>query len=355
VSYTLGIQGPGLSAFGLTYDPTTRTVRGTPTMTGTYTLVWTATVSGGPNSGTTASQSCTLRIGAQPPRWASTTAGYRTFTRGVPILPFQLAAEAVDPAGYSLAYGLSGAPAGLSFDPVTRTVSGTPTTDGAVSVAYTADNGHGGSATYDVVWTVAESSPPIFSGTAANVLGNLTVPLQSAAFPTATDPGGGTVSYTLGIQGPGLSAFGLTYDPTTLAVSGTPTMAGRYTLVWTAMVSGGPNSGQSATQTCLLLIDSQPVWTSTTAGPRTFTNGSTVQPFQLAAEAVSTIGQPITYYVSGLPNGLTYNLATRTVSGTPSTSGTFIVTYEAYDGQPNSFAAYTTVWTVVDAPMGTGQ
>ena len=52
---------------------------------------------------------------------------------------------------------------------------------------------------------------------------------------------------------------------------------------------------------------------------------------------LGAINSPYTYAVSGLPAGLSFDAATRTVSGTPRASGTFTVTYTADDAD----AAYS--------------
>ena len=49
----------------------------------------------------------------------------------------------------------------------------------------------------------------------------------------------------------------------------------------------------------------------------------------------SAVNSPYTYAVSGLPPGLSFDAATRTISGTPTGSGTYTVTYTADDADGN--------------------
>ncbi|RRA98125.1 putative Ig domain-containing protein [Larkinella rosea] len=43
-------------------------------------------------------------------------------------------------------------------------------------------------------------------------------------------------------------------------------------------------------------------------------------------------GQPLTYTLSGLPDGLSINMTSRLISGTPTVAGTFVLAYSASDG-----------------------
>ncbi|WP_170299268.1 T9SS type A sorting domain-containing protein [Larkinella terrae] len=53
--------------------------------------------------------------------------------------------------------------------------------------------------------------------------------------------------------------------------------------------------------------------------------------------------QPLTYALSGLPGGLQFTAASRTLSGTPTTEGTFLLSYSASDGQKTASVNLTLV------------
>ncbi|ARK09009.1 putative Ig domain-containing protein [Fibrella sp. ES10-3-2-2] len=61
-----------------------------------------------------------------------------------------------DPLGRTVTYTATGLPAGLSFDPLTRIISGTPTTAATFGIAYTGTAG-GRSASMSFLWTI---TPP---------------------------------------------------------------------------------------------------------------------------------------------------------------------------------------------------
>ena len=65
-----------------------------------------------------------------------------------------------DPDKDTLSYAVTGLPAGLSFAPFTRTISGTPTAAGTFTVQVSAKDGRGGIATTSFTLTIAEGVVP---------------------------------------------------------------------------------------------------------------------------------------------------------------------------------------------------
>ncbi len=83
-------------------------------------------------------------------------------------------------------------------------------------------------------------------------------------------------------------------------------------------------------------------------GPRRYALNAAIQPLVLPAATggdVSgshlgfTVTAPYYYAVTGLPPGLTFDAATRTISGTPTEAGTYRVTYTADDADGTASAA----------------
>ncbi|WP_128544307.1 hypothetical protein [Larkinella soli] len=54
-------------------------------------------------------------------------------------------------------------------------------------------------------------------------------------------------------------------------------------------------------------------------------------------------GQPLTYALTGLPGGLQFTAASRTISGSPTTEGTFLLSYSGSDGQKTASVGLTLV------------
>ena len=147
VTYTLT---PDLPA-GLTFDPATRTISGTP-LAASPATEYTYTVTDGANA--SASIPITIEVKAAD----DSEAGVLTLEVGTAIDPLTL--PAVEGGTPPYTYELTGLPAGLSFDPATRTVSGTPTElTETVAVTYTVTDGGGASRSVPILVAVVE--PPL--------------------------------------------------------------------------------------------------------------------------------------------------------------------------------------------------
>ena len=142
--------------------------------------------------------------------------------------------------------------------------------------------------------------------------GSLTVPLIYNV--TATN--GPILSYSASGLPPGLS-----FNFITGLVSGTPTQAGTFTVVFSATNSRGQSSATSATCTIL-------------AGPPTITSTTSVtatldRPFSLQITATNSPRRFDLRGNSALPSGLTLNTSTGVISGTPRAIGRYQLTLSA--------------------------
>ncbi len=178
-----------------------------------------------------------------------TSVAAHTYTAGTAITPLVLPV-ALGGEG-TIMYSVSGLPAGLSFDAATRTISGTPdaATDGAVEVTYTAMAGDKSvSLTFAITVNAmldfvdlgalfgafggvgkanpADSHTDNMIQFTINVPANLTLPAVS----------GGTPPLTYSVSG--LPA-GLSFDPATRTISGTPTVMGETVATYTVVDASG--------------------------------------------------------------------------------------------------------------------
>ena len=109
---------------------------------------------------------------------------------------------------------------------------------------------------------------------------------------------------------------GLKLDKATGKISGKPSKAGTYTVSVTATTSAG-----DTTDTVTFTIEAKPV--KPTISTSSLKDGVISEDFSQEIKVKGT--EPITYTVEGLPDGLTFNENTLTVSGTPKVSGKFTI------------------------------
>ena len=234
---------------------------------------------------------------------------------------------------------------GLTFDPATRELSGTPTQAGTTTLTYTVTEAdvsrqQRDSVTHTFDVTVTESDDGTGPISIAEV-DDQTYEAGEDASLTLPEATGGTPPYTYALTGPNgtdLSEVpGLTFDPATRVLSGTPTRAGTTTLTYT--VTDSAATPASVTRT----------FTVTVTGPisvvevdaRTYAAGEDID---RALPAATGGVPPYTYSLTG-PNGtdlseavpgLSFDPATRVLSGAPTRAGATTLTYTATDSEGNS-------------------
>ncbi|ATE70871.1 putative Ig domain-containing protein [Lysobacter capsici] len=202
-----------------------------------YNVAFTATDPDGATR--TATLTLTTRAGNQRP-----TAPQFTFAAtGVLGLAYSFQLPAFqDGDGDALTYRATNLPPGLSFDPATRMLFGTPSQLGEYEFKYTATDGMGGITTVPVRLFVRGNTAPVAP----------TVPAQSVmattgwnyALPWFTDADGDLAMYTITGLPPGVG-----YDADTKTMSGAPTTPGTYTITVQAFDQWGASTATQFTLT----------------------------------------------------------------------------------------------------------
>ncbi|MGB0096874.1 MAG: putative Ig domain-containing protein, partial [Solirubrobacteraceae bacterium] len=144
-----------------------------------------------------------------------------------------LALRAASSGGFGLAYAATGLPAGLSINPSTGVISGTPTTIGSSTMIVTARDGSGatGSATFG--WTVV--APTVTTRNPGNQTSTVGKPVSLSIVATVNNGRAPTYSVS------GLP-HGLSINAQTGLISGTPRAAGRSTVTVRATDASGASS-----------------------------------------------------------------------------------------------------------------
>ena len=293
---------------GLSLDPNTGTITGTPTTAGAYTFTVTATDADGNVVNT--NFNLTVR-----PTLALTAATLSDGTIGK-VYQTQIIPAATGGSGV-YTYAATGLPAGLSFNTTTREIIGTPTGPaGTATVQVTVTDTEGNSATLG--YSLIVRDPLVLAaGTLPN--GTINVPYASSPIPAATGGSGGYI-----YSATGLPAV-LTFDPITRIVAGVPTQSGNFTV----NIKVTDNTGTSITVPYALNISG--ILVLPTASLPTGTVGVT---YTSPALPVVTGGtSPYIYSVATgtLPAGITFDASTRVLSGTPTAGGVFNVAMTATD------------------------
>ncbi|MCW2483548.1 putative Ig domain-containing protein, partial [Candidatus Symbiopectobacterium sp. NZEC135] len=147
---------------------------------------------------------------------------------------------------------------------------------------------------------------------------------------------------------------GLKFDAATRTLSGTPTASGEFTVTLTAS-DGKAQASHAVTVTVAQAPDVEPDNSAPVYNDQAGLNLGALQagsayhytlPENLFSDADN---DTLTWNVSGLPDGLSFDAATRTISGTPATSGTFTVVLTASDGKAQATHAVNV--TVAQAPV----
>lgn len=289
---TFALQSGSLPA-GITLNSSTGVISGTPSTQQTTAAVLRVTDS----LGFTATMSVNITIAGDlaltgsTPSTGTTTVAYSGTTFGGTggVLPYSWSA--------------TGLPPGLGINSSTGAITGTPTTPGTYSIDVFLTDSGGSSANY--AGSIVVAAFPALSGTLPDATNG------SAYSASYTRTGGHTpFSYTISA---GALPTGLTINPSTGVISGTPTVNGAYTFT----VRVQDNLGNFTTRAQTVNVSANPslsgTLTADTEAP--YTNGT--DPTAYSSGLTLSGGQaPVSWSVSGtLPPGLSISGSTGVISG----------------------------------------
>ncbi|WP_314396382.1 putative Ig domain-containing protein [uncultured Gemella sp.] len=321
LSITSGSLPPGVN-----YDATTKTVSGTPTKVGTYTATFTATsptISGNSTASATLTIEVTPRDLSVDVKDKEQEIDVLSAIEGLVLTPSDDKAR--------LEVDTSKLPPGVTYDPASRTISGTPSKVGEYLIPYKAtfpemaespvDGGHIkiNVRPLPVSINVTEKEQTIRLGETIKsmVVSHSEHSNLGARYLSVDLPEGDIDSYLE-------STAGLNYNSATHTISGTPTKPGTYIIRLKATLDsellGKGTSNDNAEATIILKVVDDPVSLDIKNDRQMIALGKTsLRPITFTVPD----GVSLTVDTTKLPAGVTYDESAKTISGTPTVTGAF--------------------------------
>ncbi|MCL2092294.1 MAG: putative Ig domain-containing protein [Micrococcales bacterium] len=303
---------------GLELDPSTGAITGTPTAVGEYVFTVTA-------SNVVGSDSVELTIEVSEPDPVAPVIVSGAAPAGTVDVVYAFTVEAT---GYPLptfAVTEGDLPPGLELDPVTGTITGVPTVVGEYTVTVTASNVVDGETQSDSVELVIEVSEPD-PGPVVPVITLGAVPVGTVGAPYGfTVEAIGNPAPTFEVSEGDLPP-GLALDPASGTIAGTPALPGQYTVTVTAsnVIDGEARSDSVQFTLYVGLPEAGPVITSGAAPA-----GTVDVEYSFTVQATGNPAPTFAVTDGDLPTGLTLDVITGTIAGTPTTAGEYVVTITA--------------------------
>ena len=314
---------------GLAFDAASRTLSGTPSEIAIFLMTYeVADV-----DGVTATLTFNILVEEEDvePTFEGATVSDQMYSAGVVIEALEL--PAASGGNGDLTYDLRPVPPGLAFDAASRTLSGTPSEVAISLMTYEVADADGDTATLtfeievDTMPTFEGATVPDQSYRTGDDIGVLELP--SASVGEYEEP----PRYSLSPEVPGL-----TFDAASLTLSGTPTVAGTYEMIY-RVEDSDTNVEESDAEELTFIVYVELTFAAVTARQTTFTAGEEIkQPWELP---VGRSTDALTYTLSGaLPPGLVFDPASRTISGMPPADflydESYPFTYRAVDSDGDS-------------------
>jgi LPXTG-motif cell wall-anchored protein len=301
---------------GVTFDSETNTISGTPTKVGNYPVTVTSRDEQGNETTTNFDIKVEDTTGPDVEAVDDQTKEVNT-----PIDDIKL--NGTDNSKGKVTHTVDGLPEGVTFDSETNTISGTPTKVGTSTVTVTSRDEEGNETTTSFTITVEDTTKPTVDN-----ISDQTKEINTGIDPIkihATDNSGQPVKNTV----TGLPE-GVTFNPETNTISGTPTKVGNYPVT----VTSRDEQGNETTTTFTITVQDTTKPTVDNISDQTKEVNTSIDPIEI--QATDNSGQPVKNTVTGLPEGVTFDPETNTISGTPTKVGSYKIIVISTDEAGNS-------------------
>ncbi|OFR37337.1 putative Ig domain-containing protein [Corynebacterium sp. HMSC077D03] len=281
---------------GVTYDPATGTISGTPSATGASTV--------------------NVRVTDAAGNVTETAFSINVVDTSAPVLtspdatvpedkPASIPIKVDDPKASVTVEG--DIPPGMTWNEQNGALEGTPTEPGIYTVAVSATDPQGNNSVSNLVVTVTDTTEP--------TIAKINDATAEAGQPITAIPVDVTDNFDKSVSNvvvAGLPPL-LTYNPETHQIEGTPQAPGEYPITVTATDAAGNTSTQ---EFLLKVVDTTAPQVGDIADV-SVENGTLLEPISVTSNEPNS-----TFSASGLPEGVSIDPTTGTISGTPKTEVT---------------------------------
>lgn len=248
--------------------------------------------------------------GAGPANQAPTISGTPAITANVGGL-YSFTPTASDPDGGTLTFAITNKPSWATFNTATGQLSGTPAAANVGAFAGIVISVSDGSASaslaaFTITVQGAANQPPTISGAPTTTA---TVGIAYSFTPTASDPDGGTLTFSI-VNRPSWATF----NSATGRLSGTPAAVGTFANIGISVSDGSASASLPA---FTITVNAAPNRPPTISGvPTTSVLQGVAYSFQ--PTAADADGNTLTFSIANRPAWASFDTATGRLTGTPS-------------------------------------
>lgn len=337
-AYSLVVNS-GTMPTGLSFNTGTGVLSGAPLTTGVVNFTVTATDHSTGTGPYSTSGIYTLTTSA--PSVTVSPSTLTAATAGVAYSQTVTASGGATPYTYAVTSGAL--PAGLSLNGTTGVISGTPTAGGTFNPTITATDANGFTGTRAYSLSVNAATISLSPATLANAT-------IGTAYNQAVTASGGIPAYTYAVTAGALPA-GLTLTSTGV-LSGTPTAGGTFNFTITGTDSSTGTGPYSSSRVYTLTVGVPTLAITPASGSLSGTAGTAYSRTFTASGGTSPYTYALTITAGTMPAGMSFNTATATLSGTPTSAGTVTFNVLATDSSSGSgpYSITGTYTLTVSAP-----